>query len=870
MKVTIPDFALVLLIGPTGAGKTQFARRHFRETQVISSDRCRALVADDETDQSATQDAFAVLEAIAERRLARRRLTVIDATSVQRADRARLVALARRHHALPVPFVFDIDPRICAARNEARAGRDFGAHVPHNHAKALRRDLRHLGKEGFRHITVMRTPEEVDAVTITRVPLWTDQRHDHGPFDIIGDVHGCYDELTALLDALGYERAPYASGEGLLHARHPKGRRAFFVGDLTDRGPANRDCLRLVMGMCAEGQARCVIGNHDFKLSKWLRGRKVRLDHGLDRTVAELESCSPGFRSCVADFIEGLLSHAWLADGSLVVAHAGLTEAMHGRGSAALRSFAMFGETTGALDEAGLPVRLDWVRDYRGAATVVYGHTPVAEAQWRNNTLCIDTGCVFGGALTALRWPEREILSVPAAREYAPPLRPFREGAAGEGEAGDGAAGEDAAGEGAAAGPARPERDDMLYFDDFACKQRIVTRTGSSITIPQENALAALEIISRFGIDPRWLIHLPPTMAAPPAASDGPYLEHPDQALAWYARHGGGPVIVEEKHMGSRALIVVARDAACAAKRFGVRDGKAGTIYTRTGRAFFADAALEAQVVGRIGAAVTGARLWDEIATDWLLLDAEIMPWSGKAQDLLRRQYRPTAIAAQASAQALIAAIADAGDPEDLRALRARAGIQSDNAHAMARTLEGYCWQADAIDAWQIAPFHLLATEGRVLTTQPHHWHMEMLARLCGEDPILRATGWQVIDPASAADREAVTGWWERHTAEGGEGFVIKPDAFVVHDGKRLLQPAMKVRGRDYLRLVYGPDYDLPDHLVRLRERALGRKSALAEREFRLGLEGLARFVARRPLREVHACALGVLALESEPVDPRL
>ncbi len=860
MKVTIPDFALVLLIGPTGAGKTQFARRHFCETEVISSDRCRALVADDETDQSATEDAFAVLEAIAERRLQRRRFTVIDATSVQRADRARLVALARRHHALPVPFVFDIDPRICAARNESRAGRDFGAHVPHNHAKALRRDLRHLGKEGFRHITVMRTPEEVDAVEITRVPLWTDQRHDHGPFDIIGDVHGCYDELTALLDTLGYERAPYTPGEGLLHARHPQGRRAFFVGDLTDRGPANVDCLRLVMGMCAQGDARCIIGNHDFKLSKWLRGRKVKLDHGLDGTVAELETCSPEFREQVADFIEGLLSHAWLADGALVIAHAGLREEMHGRGSAALRSFAMYGETTGALDEAGLPVRGDWVRDYRGATEVVYGHTPVAEAQWRNNTLCIDTGCVFGGALTALRWPERERVSVPAAREYAPPLRPFREDMTGEAT---GAAADSSA-------AALPGRDDILYFEEFACKQRIVTRLGRHVTIRQDNMLAALEVMSRFGIDPRWLIHLPPTMAAPPTATEGPYLEHPGQALDWYARHGADRVIVEEKHMGSRALIVVTRDPAVAARRFLVEDGKAGCVHTRTGRAFFPDDTVEAQIIARITAASERAGLWDALGTDWLLLDAEIMPWSAKAQDLLRRQYRPTATAARASAQALIEAIGEAGDPAGLQALRAQAQARHDNACAMQQTLAGYCWDAGSIEDWRIAPFHLLAIEQHALTSRPHHWHMEMLARLCAQDPILRETGWQVIDPASASDREAVTRWWERHTAQGGEGFVIKPDAFIVHDGKTLLQPAMKVRGRDYLRLVYGPDYDLPENLSRLRERALGRKNALAEREFRLGLEGLERFVAGRPLREVHACILGVLALESEPVDPRL
>ena len=849
MKVTIPDFALVVLIGPTGSGKSSFARKHFLASEIVSSDHCRAIVSDDETDQAASGDAFELLRYTAGIRLKRRKLTVIDATSVQRADRADLIKLARGYHALPVALVLDIDHELCHQRNQSRENRDFGAHVARNHSKALRRGLRGLQKEGFRKVHVMRSPAEVDATEIVREPLWTDRRADHGPFDIIGDIHGCFDELSTLLDRLGYRIDPFERGEELIRARHPEGRVAVFVGDLTDRGPRNLDCLRLVMGMCEEGSGRCVIGNHDFKLRKWLQGRDVKLTHGLDQTVTELKATSLPFKRRVSDFIGDLRSHYWLAGGDLVVAHAGLKEAMHGRGSAAVRAFAMFGETTGETDEFGLPVRLEWARDYRGKADVIYGHTPMREAEWLNNTMCIDTGCVYGGKLTALRWPERETISVPPVRQYAEPARPLREGRS---------------------ATAQQDHDRLLYFDDYARKQRIETRLGGPVAIPEENAIAALEVMSRFAIDPRWLIYLPPTMAPCPTAPEGPFLEHPAQALDYFASRGAVDLVAEEKHMGSRALIVLARDQEAARARFGVEDEKAGVIYTRTGRPFFRNDGEEAAVITRIAQAMTASNLWTELATDWVLLDAELMPWSAKAGDLLQRQYLPTVNAAKASASALLEALKKAGEVDGLDPLKQASERRLDDAIRMERTIDGYCWQADSIEDYRIAPFHLLAAEGRVFTDQSHVWHMETLARLAEADPILQTTGWKRLDATSEADRAMLIEWWQTHTASGGEGMVLKPTAFIIPGKKGVMQPAMKVRGRDYLRIIYGPDYDMAENIERLRQRGLGRKFSLADREFRLGLEGLHRFVERRPLAKIHECALGVLALESEPVDPRL
>ncbi len=850
MNIALPDFSLVCLIGASGSGKSSFASEHFKPTEVVSSDACRARVTDDVTALDANEDTFDLLQYISSVRLKRRMLTVIDATSVQRADRAHLVKLARRYHALPVAIVLDLDPSLCEDRNAARTDRSVKKNVARRHSQSLRRSLQGLQKEGFRQVYILRSLDEIESAVVSREPLWTDQRREHGPFDIIGDVHGCYDELSELLCNLGYVfDVDFVDSEKLICASHPENRQAFFVGDITDRGPRNRDCLRLVMGMCVEGTARMVVGNHDYKLLQYLRGKKVNLTHGLDGTVAELENCSDQFRQQVSTFIYDTRSHQWLDDGNLVIAHAGLMESMHGRGSGEVRNFAMYGETTGAVDEFGLPIRLEWARDYRGKASVVFGHTPVPDAQWLNNTICLDTGCVFGGKLTALRWPENELVEVHARREYVAPAKPISS---------------------VRGFSAQQDHDLLLYFDDFIGKQRIECRLGRAVTIPEENAMAALEAMSRFGVDPRWLIYLPPTMAACPTAPSGAYLEHPEQALEHYRSRGIHQLVAEEKHMGSRALLIVTRSAETAKARFGTDDGKSGIVYTRTGKAYFNDDEVEAQIINRVAVALEKSGLWDELKTDWILFDAELMPWSAKALDMINTQYLSTAIAAVNSADMLINALNQGAVHEELLLLKEKVKRQKLNAEGLKNVVGGYCWPVNSIEDYRIAPFHILAAEGQVFVDKPHSWHMQHLERLAAEDSVLTTTGWREIDPNNASDCESLIKWWTEHTNAGGEGLVLKPMAFTVRGSKGLIQPAMKVRGKEYLRIIYGPDYDVAENIERLRERGLGKKFSMAEREYVLGLEGLHRFVERRPLADIHACALGVLALESEPVDPRL
>ena len=352
--ITIPDLALVVLVGASGAGKSTFAARHFAPSEVLSSDFCRLLVADDETDQAATPAAFDVLGYIAGKRLEAGRLTVVDATSVQRDARAQLIRLARDHHVLPVAIVLDVPEKVCAERNAARPDRDLPAHAVRRQHQQLRRSIKGLQREGFRRVYVLRGADEIDAATIERERRWPDRRHEHGPFDFVGDVHGCADELVALLGELGYDVAPDRST-----ARHPGGRTAFFVGDLVDRGPDSPGVLRLVMGMVRDGTAVCVPGNHENKLGRALAGRKVTVSHGLAETLTQLdaEPQPEEFRREVAAFIDGLVSHAVLDDGRCVVAHAGLPERLHNRSSGAVRAFALYGDTTGETDEFGLPVR---------------------------------------------------------------------------------------------------------------------------------------------------------------------------------------------------------------------------------------------------------------------------------------------------------------------------------------------------------------------------------------------------------------------------------------------------------------------------------------------------------------------------------
>ena len=852
-ELAIPALSLVALVGISGSGKSTFAGRHFGRTQVLSSDAFRALVADDENDQSASTAAFDALYYVAGKRLDAGRLTVVDATNVQSRARAGLVALAREHDVLPVAVVLDVPEEECWARTRIRPDRGFGRPVLTRQARDLRRSIKQLAREGFRRVHVLRGTAEVDAATIRLEKLFNDRTELTGPFDIVGDVHGCRAELETLLERLGWLVERDGAGRPV-GARHPAGRTAVFVGDLVDRGPDSPGVLRLVMGMVAAGTALCVAGNHEAKLGRKLQGRSVRVSHGLAETLAQLDAEEPAFVTAVTGFVDGLISHYVLDGGRLVVAHAGLKEAYHGRSSARVRAFCLYGDTTGETDEYGLPVRYPWAVDYRGTATVVYGHTPTPEAEWVNNTICLDTGCVFGGRLTALRYPERELVTVAAEREYYAPARPLVPPA-----------------------PAATRADDALDVADVlpaagGGRRHLDTGYGR-IAVDEGQAAAALEVMSRFALDPGWLLYLPPTMAPASTSTVDGLLEHPTAAFADYHKAGVTRLVCEEKHMGSRAVVLACRDAAAARRRSGAAGDRSGVVYTRTGRPFFADHRLNAGLVERVAAAVTRAGLWDELATDWLLLDTELLPWSAKATGLIRDQYASVGAAAGAALPAVLDVLdAATGRGLDVAALRDRVAARAGDAARFTDAYRRYVRPTDGLVGVTLAPFAMLAGEGANHAGRDRGWHLDVADRLVAADPeAFTPTRRRIVDLDDPATVAEATDWWTSLTAAGGEGMVVKPYDGLVRDPRgALVQPGLKCRGREYLRIIYGPDYTEPAQLDRLRQRHLGRKRGLALREHALGLAALDRAAAGEPLWRVHELVFAVLALESEPVDPRL
>ena len=501
-------------------------------------------------------------------------------------------------------------------------------------------------------------------------------------------------------------------------------------------------------------------------------------------------------------------------------------------------------------------------------------------AEWLNNTLCLDTGCVFGGRLTALNYPERTTVSVPAARVYHPPARPFPAVSP--------------SGTGSAAGRREP---DVLDIGDVSGSRVIETAYLPRVGVRDAHAAAALEVMSRFAIDPRWLLYLPPTMSPVATAAHGDLLEHPDQAFDAYRADGVASVLCEEKHMGSRAVLLVCRSpgdapaapaasagpaapaasagpaapaASAGSARFGLPGP--GVIWTRTGRPFFA-ADLTASLTDQVRAAAEVAGLFDEFGTSWLLLDAEMLPGTSRPDPCCATSTPPSApppgprCPPRSRSWSRPAPGACPRSTPWLDRTRSRLA----NAEAFTAAYLRYCWATDGLAGVRVAPFQLLASEGAVYHERPHLWHLGLADRLAAAAPDLISTTRRVeVDTGDPASVAAATRWWEDLTAAGGEGMVVKPAANLTRGPRGLVQPGLKVRGREYLRIIYGPDYTEPANLARLRQRGLSHKRSLALREYALGLEALDRVARGEPLWRVHECVFAVLALESEPVDPRL
>jgi protein phosphatase len=854
--IAIPEFCLLLLVGPSGSGKTTFARTHFSRTEILSADAYRGLVSDDDDLLEATDDAFAVIHEVVRRRLRRRLLTVVDATNLNPLYRRVFVDIARECYAPCVAIVLDVSEATCRERNRLRTD-VRPRHVVHRHLSQARGMLKTARREGFSHVHAL-AEDEVAHASFLRERLWTDRRHEAGPFDIVGDVHGCLEELLDLVTGpLGYAvvQTTQPPARSRFSVSHPQGRRLISVGDLVDRGPDSVGVLRFWMDAVESGTALAIKGNHDAKLARHMRGQKVSEGHGFARTLEQMVHVSEEDRRDIKAFLDSMTSHMLLDGGALAVAHAGVKADMQGKAGRLVSEFCLYGETNGETDEFGLQVRHDWAAGYGGKACVVYGHVPSPQALWVGNTICIDTGCVFGGSLTALRWPEREVVCVSARAVHSEPLRPLASpvvsGSITTGQPGQ--------------GPTLP--DAAL----LTAKAVVQTRYGRPVLVRPEQAAAAFEILARNAADPRWLIHVPPTTATVEASGMPDWLERPEEAFAHYAKAGLKSVCIQEKHMGSRAVVIACRDAEAARLRFA--DGtRQGVVLSKSGRPFFADPVEEAFIVQAVAQAMDRSGLWQEMDTSWVVLDGEMLPWNAKAGSLIRETFAATGSAGAEEARAAAEAFGKVAHTSSTAQAELQEAVALGEAIASFRRAYGhFVTPYRGMDDLRYAPFHVLASERvGVHAHLSHAWHMQMAERLALASPggTIIPTVWQDILLDSVHEREEATRWWEAITQGGHEGIIVKGPSLALLPGG--VAPSIKVRGRDYLRIIYGPRYDRADILPGLKKRATSRKRSLARVETALGLESLARFAEGASMARVHEVVAASLAMACEPVDSRL
>lgn len=409
----------MLLVGPSGAGKSTFAQKWFAATQIVSADACRAWISDCESNQEASADAFEIVHLVVTKRLRRGLLTVVDATNLAADAVTPLLEKAETFKRTIVAYVFTTSLEECLQNNKKRPGRQVSDGVVSRQYKQVAQITSFLKNQDVAITMVLGNAESSSQeVLIKKTCNYTQalaNREDHGPFDIIGDVHGCYDELLLLLRKLGYI---WGQTEAVPRLRHPRNRRVVFVGDLVDRGPNSLGVLALVKQAVTDKMAYCVMGNHDDKLRRKLLGNKVQIRHGLETTLAELEQVSGQEQQAYLDFLLSMPTYLILSGGKLVVTHAGIAEKDIGKMSDRIKRFCLYGDITGKVNEQGFPLRGNWASSYQGEAAIVYGHTPVAKATWENNTINIDTGCIFGGHLTALQMPEQVLVQVPSSQQY--------------------------------------------------------------------------------------------------------------------------------------------------------------------------------------------------------------------------------------------------------------------------------------------------------------------------------------------------------------------------------------------------------------------------------------------------------------------
>lgn len=863
--ITIPHAGIVLLMGASNSGKSTLIeqlkqQQYIGEYESLSSDQFRQMVGDtDYIDwrrpsreegeviyqqyKRISDQAFKVMQDLLIARCRLNKLTIVDATHLQPEDRAVYITLGKRYHVPVILIALDISEQTLIERDQHRE-HPRGRQRVKQQAHQFRKSIKGLRSEGFGSVYIIKEHQYADvqwerSANPMLIELTTG-------IDIIGDIHGCYDEMIELIQRLGY----LADSEGLY--RHPEGRKLVSVGDIMSRGPKSLETMIFWQKHLAAQLAWMVDSNHGWKIARYLEGRQVTMSHGDEQMIEAFQQYEAIHGTEDTTVLKEQLKNMLLSTSShlvftqhgvqrLVVAHAGIRDDFIGKDSKRIDDYCRYGDIDGT-DEAGKPIRKDWFADHTSGQWIVWGHDPRPQPTTVNQTINIDQGVVFGGMLTGYRYPEQTFISVKAYADYAQdpnsPLVRWEEGRF-----------------------APPSLSRLI--DGYT----VQTTVYGEVKVRSEFVKTALDTISHYTIPLEELIYIPPTMTPPPlAAVDENYLEHPAEAISYYRAHEVNTMIAEKKHMGSRAIVLLFRDEQAAIPYIG--RPLHGTIYTRTGRAFFQNE-LEREVLLTLQQQLQQAGYFEKYQTDFVLMDTEIVPWNLKARELIASQYGHVSEAATMDRDYIVNQLRKAQSTgATVSEWIAEWTVKQQNATIFRETFQQYCWDTDGMEGIRIAPFHILAHSTGAFMDQTHEWHMKHAEELAQYSDWFMTTEYRIItDEHSEQD---VIQWWQQLTADGHEGIVIKPEKMTMHYRKQLIQPAIKVRGQKYLHMIYGMDYLHPHNLSRLKQRKTRKKERHALMEFALSVESVERFVRRDRLEHIHECVLAALSLESDAVDPRL
>ncbi len=861
MDVYVPYAGIILCVGPSNSGKTTLLQswiqtQQVKSSEVVSSDDYRERVGDlrfldwknrprDEASSLMEQyriqstEAFQTMDAIIESRCRLNKLTIVDATHLHPSDRERYRNIARSHHLPILTLVFHTKEATLLLRDSER-DEPRGKKRVKQQLQTFKQQLRLLKKERYARSYSIYEDETVRLIRPVTSPIELDVGKG---LDIVGDIHGCFDEFLILLHKLGYQQN--TAGFYI----HPEGRKILSLGDIMSRGPKSLQTLQFFYNHIQAGLAYMVDSNHGWKIARWLDGKQVQLTHGDDKVEQEFLAYEHAhgvekaakLKEQLKDLLLKAPSHYVLKKNGVATAvcvHAGIRDEWIGKQSHEISDIARYGETDG-FDDAHKPIRKDWTVHHKTNPLIIWGHDPRKKAMTVNGTLNIDQGAVFGGELTAFRYPERDLLSVDVETDYSNgnhnPLHELEK-----------------------ARFAVPNI--AKYIHGYTTS----TELFGDIHIGEEHVIPAFDALSHVTLPLEDLVYIPPTMSPTPLPSslEG-YLEHPQEAIDYYQQKGITRMVAEKKHMGSRAVLLLFKTKEAALSY--IDRPSLGVIYTRKGRAFF-DKTTEQAILEQLNKDLQS--YFEEHHTDFVLLDAEIMPWNLKAKELISKQYAHVAENARLDRMQLLSKLLSNSLDHDLSKWVSEFEKKLKHANIFEEVYQNYCWEVENLEGIQIAPFHVLAHRNRSFFDQPHTWHMEQNQLFSELSPLFVQTEWKLIDSDTSAAE--VISWWEALTDDGQEGIIIKPESFICKQKGKLIQPAIKVRGQKYLHIIYGMDYLEPKNLERLKKRNSAKKQKLALREFSLGIEAVNRFVAGESVERVHECVLATLALESDPVDPRL